>query len=127
MQIIFGRTDALREVIDKAIECDDELRRKKCMQYLRPPKRFPASEEMDNEETAMWIGWIHQETHALLEDLNEEVRLQNDIDDPFTRNIMYAMDSHHTSEISPNEHPQQLEEKLASPLSSGKANIPLPQ
>ena len=28
LQIIFGTTDALREVIDKAIECDDELRRK---------------------------------------------------------------------------------------------------
>ena len=31
LQIVFGRIDALREVIDKAIECDDELRRKKCM------------------------------------------------------------------------------------------------
>ena len=40
---------------------------------------------MDNEETATWIGWIHQETHALLEDLNEGVRLQNDMDDPFTK------------------------------------------
>ena len=25
LQIVFGRTNALREVIDKAIECDDEL------------------------------------------------------------------------------------------------------
>ena len=30
LQIIFGRSNALKEVIDKAIECDDELRRKKC-------------------------------------------------------------------------------------------------
>ena len=82
---------------------------------------------MDSEETATWIGWIHQETHALLEDLNEEVRLQNDMDDPFTKNIVYAMGSHHTSEILPNEHTQQPEDKLASPLSSRKANIPLPQ
>ena len=67
------------------------------MQCLRPPKRFPAPEEMDNEETATWISWIHQETHALLEDLNEEVRLQNDMDDPFTKNIVYATGSHHTS------------------------------
>ena len=52
LQIIFGRMNALREVIDKAIECDDELWRKKCMRYLKPPKRFPAPEEMDNEETA---------------------------------------------------------------------------
>ena len=127
LQIVFGRTNTLREVIDKAIECDDELQRKKCMRYLKPPKRFPAPEEMDNEETAAWIGWIHQETHALLEDLNEEVRLQNDVDDPFTKNIIYAMDTRHTSEISPKEYPQQLEDKLASPLSSSKTNTPLPQ
>ena len=25
LQIVFGRTNALREVIDKAIECNDEL------------------------------------------------------------------------------------------------------
>ena len=31
LQIVFGRTDALREGIDKAIECDDKLRRRKCM------------------------------------------------------------------------------------------------
>ena len=127
LQIVFGRTNALREVIDKAIECDDELRRKKCMRYLKPPKRFPAPEEMDKEETAAWISWIHQETHALLEDLNEEVRLQNDIDDPFTKNIIYTTDTHHTSKISPNEYPQQIEDKLASPLSSRKVNVPLPQ
>ena len=82
---------------------------------------------MNNEETATWIGWIHQETHALLEDLNKEVRLQNDIDDPFTKNIIYATGNQHISKISPNEHPQQLEDKLASPLLNGKANIPLPQ
>ena len=106
LQIVFGRIGALREVIDKAIECDDELRRKKCMQYLRPPKRFTAPEEMDNKETATWIGLIHQETHALLEDLNEEVRLQNNKDDPFTKNIVYAMGNHHNSKILPDEHTQ---------------------
>ena len=31
LQIVFGRTDALRERIDKAIECDEELLRRKCM------------------------------------------------------------------------------------------------
>ena len=97
------------------------------MRYLKPPKRFPTLEEMDNEETAAWISWVHQETHALLEDLNEEMRLQNDGDDPFTKNIVYATDTCHTSEILPNEYPQQLEDKLASPLSSNKASAPLPQ
>ena len=82
---------------------------------------------MDSEETAAWIIWIHQETRMLLEDLNEEMRLQNDGDDPFTKNIVYAMDTHHTSKISPKEYPQQLEDKLALPLSSNKAIAPLPQ
>ena len=127
LQIVFGRTDAVREVIDKAIECDDEMRRKKCMHYLRPPKRFPTPENMDSEETAMWIGWIHKETHALLEDLNKEIRLQNETDNPFTKNIVYATENHHTSEIPPDEHIQQHEEKFASPLSMKKTNIPLPQ
>ena len=82
------------------------------MQYLKLPKRFQTLEEMDNEETAAWISWVHQESHALLEDLNEEMRLQNDGDDPFTKNIVYATDNCHTSEISPNEYPQQLEDNL---------------
>ena len=43
LQIVFWKTNALREVIDKAIECDDELRRKKYMRYLKPPKIFPST------------------------------------------------------------------------------------
>ena len=127
LQIVFGKTNALREVIDKAIGCDDEIRRKKCMRYLKPPKRFPAPEEMDREETAGWISWIHQETRALLEDLNKEIRLQNERDDPFTKNVVYATDTQYTNEISPEEYPQQAEDKLASPLLSDQMIPPLPQ
>ena len=90
LQIVFGRVDAVRKAIDEVIEHDDEIRRKKCMRYLRPPKRFPIPENMQGEETATWINWIHMETHAMLEDLNEEIRLQNAADDPFTQHIMYA-------------------------------------
>ena len=39
LQIVFGRVDAVRKAVDEAIENDDEIRRKKCMQYLKPPKR----------------------------------------------------------------------------------------
>ena len=39
-------------------------------------------EDMGGEERATWINWIHLETQALLEDLNEEIRLQNEADDP---------------------------------------------
>ena len=45
---------------------------------------------MGNEETATWISWVHLETQALLEDLNEKIRLQNHRDDPFTKDIVYA-------------------------------------
>ena len=31
LQIVFGRVDAVRKAVDKAIEHDDEIRRKKCM------------------------------------------------------------------------------------------------
>ena len=144
LQIIFGRTDTVREAIDKAIEHDDTIRRKKCMHYLKPPKRFPVPEDMRNEETATWINWIHLETQALLEDLNEEIRLKNKADDPFTKDIVYAptnviqeprnvtisqefsMRSRFSNEILPHMH-EQHEEKLASPLPVDRANNPLPQ
>ena len=71
---MFGRVDTVRRAVDKAIENDNEIRRKNCMCYLRPAKRFPIPEDMESEETATWIDWIHMETHAMLEDLNEEIR-----------------------------------------------------
>ena len=85
LQVLFGRVDAVRKAVDEAIENDDEIRRRKCMRYLKPPKRFPIREDMESEETATWINWIHMETQALLEDLNEEIKLQNTADDPFTK------------------------------------------
>ena len=90
LQVVFGRVDAVRKAVDEAIENDDEIRRKKCMRYLKPPKRFPRPEDMESEETATWINWIHMETQALLEDPNEEIKLQNTADDPFTKHIIYA-------------------------------------
>ena len=90
LQVMFGRVDAVRKAVDEAIENDDEIRRKKCMRYLKPPKRFPRPEDMESKETATWINWIHIETQALLEDLNKEIKLQNIADDPFTKHIIYA-------------------------------------
>ena len=102
------------------------------MHYLKLPRRFPAPDDMDNEETATWINWIHLETQALIENLNEEIRLQNEADDPFTQNIVYALINstqetretfnnqelieikEPTGEIPPQE--QHREDKLASPL-----------
>ena len=145
LQIVFGRVNTVRKAVDKAIENDDEIRRKKCMRYLKPPKRFPVPEDMESEETATWINWIHMETQAMLEDLNEEIRLQNEADDPFSQHIVYAptksaqkpmefqsyrepVGKHRTnSEIPPDRHEQQLEEKLASPLPIENTSKPLPQ
>ena len=145
LQIVFGRVDAVRKVVDEAIEHDDEIRRKKCMRYLRPPKRFPIPEDIQNEEIATSTNWIHMETHAMLEDLNEEIKLQDAADDPFTQHIVYApinsiqnpiehQDIQEplgrdriNSEISSTEGEQQLEEKLASPLLTEVAGKPLPQ
>ena len=145
LQIVFGRVDTVRKAVDEAIEHDDEIRRKKCMHYLRPPKRFPIPEDMQGEETATWINWIHMETHAMLEDLNEEIKLQDAADDLFTQHIVYAPINsvqepieHQgiqeplgrdriNSEISLAEGEQQLEEKLASPLPTEVAGKPLPQ
>ena len=132
----------MRKAVDKAIEHDDEIRRKKCMRYLRPPKRFPIPEDMQGEETATWINWIHMETHAMLEDLNEEIKLQDTADDPFTQHIVYAPITEPiepqdiqeplgrdriNSEISLTEGEQHLEEILASPLPTEVADKPLPQ
>ena len=145
LQIVFGRVNAVRKAVDEAIEKNEKIRRKKCMRYLKPPKRFPAPEEMEREETATWINWIHMETQAMLEDLNEEIRLQNEVDDPFSQHIMYAptqsaqkprefQNSREpngkcsaNSKIPPGRHEQQLEEKLASPLPIEYMNKPLPQ
>ena len=145
LQIVFGRVDAVRKAVDEVIEHDDEIRRKKCMHYLRPPKRFPIPESMQDEETATWINWIHMVTHTMLEDLNEEIKLQDTADDPFTQHIVYApinsiqkpMEHQDiqeplekdriNSEISPAEGEQQLEEKLASPLPTDITGKPLPQ
>ena len=90
LQIVFGKANAVRKAVDKVIENDDEIRKKKCMRYLKPPKRFPVPEDFESEETAIWINWVHVETQALLEDLNEEIRLQNKADDPCTNHIVYT-------------------------------------
>ena len=145
LQVVFGRVDAVRKAVDEAIENDDEIRRKKCMRYLKPPKRFPIPEDMESEETATWINWIHMETQALLEDLNKEIKLQNTADDPFTKHIIYAptqstqkpREFHDnqepvrkqkaSSEIPPSRQERQIEEKLASPLLTENTSKPLPQ
>ena len=141
LQIVFSRADAVRKAVDKAIENHDEIRRKRCMHYLRPPKRFPVPEDMEGKEMATWINWIHLETQALLEDLNKEIRLQNKADNPFTKHIVYAPTNtvQETTEVQSSQEPirkqkakgeippDRHKEKLASPLPMENTSKPLPQ
>ena len=110
---------------------------------MKPPRRFPAPDDMENEETATWINWIHLETQALIEDLNEEIRLQNEADNPFTQNIVYALinptqearETFNNQELNETKQPigeilpheQHKEDKLASPLPEEKISNQLPQ
>ena len=55
LQIVFGKADAVRKAVDKTIENDNEIRRKKYMCYLKPPKRFLVPEDMEGEEMATWL------------------------------------------------------------------------
>ena len=59
-----------------------KLEERSALGYLKPPQRFLISKDRESEEMATWINWIHLETQALLEDLNEEIRLQNKADNP---------------------------------------------
>ena len=120
LQVVFGRVNAVRKAVDEVIENDDEIRRKKCMRYLKPPKRFPRPEDMESEETATWINWIHMETQALLEDLNEEIELQNTADDPFTKHIVYAptQSTQKPIEFQDNQQPVRKQKANSEILSS---------
>ena len=119
LQIIFGRTNAVREAVDKALEKDDEIRRRTNMRYLESPTRFPTPDTMHVYEPSRWITWIQDETQRLLEGLNEEIRLLNEIDDPFV-NTPEQQIPRNTGEIPPVE-------KLATPLVPEKVDNPLPQ
>ena len=119
LQIIFGRTNAVREAVDKALEKDDEIRRRTNMRYLESPTRFPTPDTMHVYEPSRWITWIQDETQRLLEGLNEEIRLLNEIDDPFV-NTPEQQIPRNKGEIPPVE-------KLATPLVPEKVDNPLPQ
>ena len=52
LQIVFGRTNATREAVDKTLEIDDSHRSKCNMIYLMAPKCFPIPDTMDRHEPA---------------------------------------------------------------------------
>ena len=89
------------------------------MRYLEAPTRFPTPDTMQAHELARWITWIQEETQSLIEKINEEIRLLNEEDDPFS-NTTEQQIQRNTGEIPPVE-------KLATPLVPEKVNNPLPQ
>ena len=119
LQIVFGRVNAVREAIDEALEKDNEIRRRVNLRYLETPNRFPTPDTIHSHEPTRWIAWVQEETQRLIEGVNEEIKLLNEEDDPFT-NITIPQKQGKTGEIPPVE-------KLATPLIPEKVNNPLPQ
>ena len=119
LQIVFGRVNAAREAIDGALEKDNEIRRRANLRYLEALTRFPTPDTMQAHEPARWITWIQEETQRLIEGINEEIRLLNEEDDPFSKTARQQI-HRKTGEIPPVE-------KLAMPLIPEKVNNPLPQ
>ena len=124
LQIVFGRTNAVREAIDDALEKDNSFRRKINMRYLETPNRFPTPDTMHNHEPVDWIAWMQQETQDLIEGINEEIKLLNEEDDPFSGNTRNTQAS---TQICRNTSEIPLVEKLVMPLIPVKVNNPLPQ
>ena len=93
------------------------------MRYLEVPKRFPTPDKIHNYEPVHWIAWVQEKTQ-LIEGINEEIRLLNEDDDPFsgkTSNTQTGiLINRQTGEILPGE-------KLATPLVPEKVDNPLPQ
>ena len=52
LQIVYGRTNAVREVIDQAIEADDSVRRRSALRYVEAPKK-------DSQPQTRWTGTNH--------------------------------------------------------------------
>ena len=94
------------------------------MRYLETPNRFPTPDTMHNYEPVDWIAWMQQETQKLIEGINEEIKILNEEDDPFSckpSNIQTSTQIRQkTGEIPPVD-------KLAMPLIPVKVNNPLPQ
>ena len=118
LQIVFGRVDAARRTIDDALEKDNEVRRRSNLRYLEAPTRFPTPDTMQAYEPTRWIAWMQEETQRLIEGINEEIRILNDKDDPFSKARQQIQ--RETGEILPVE-------RLATPLVPERVDNPLPQ
>ena len=53
------------------------------MRFLLLPARFPSPESMGQGDITVWTNWIHEETEAVMNQLEEELEAQGDPEDPF--------------------------------------------
>ena len=83
LNIIFGRTQAIKEKIDEALRMDDTYRRRRNMRALTAPTRFPDPTSMDRASDDEWLRWMRHEMYTLVEALDEEARARQDENDPF--------------------------------------------
>ena len=83
LNIIFGRTQAIKQKIDEALRLDDMYRRRRNMRTLLAPTRFPDPANMDRTSNDEWLRWMRHEMRELVDAIEEENRARQDEDDPF--------------------------------------------
>ena len=69
--------------IDKALQEDDALRRRREMRFLLLPTRFLSPETMGQCDITVWTNWVCEETDLLMNQLEEELEARGDPDEPF--------------------------------------------
>ena len=74
LQAVFGRVDAIRRRIDKALENNDMHRRRRKMSVLPLPRNFPEPQSMEQSPVPTWIRWIREESERIVSNLEEEIK-----------------------------------------------------
>ena len=83
LRAIFGCVDRIKNQIDMALQQDDAHRRRRDMQFLLLPTRFPSPKSMGQGDIMVWMKWICEENDAIMSQLEEELEARGDPDDPF--------------------------------------------
>ena len=83
LRAVFGHVDQVRDHIVGALQQDDAHCRKRDMQILILPTRFPRPESMGQGDVEVWTNWIREETDEIMKQLEEERDSRSDPDDPF--------------------------------------------
>ena len=78
LQIFYGRTDTLRRAIDEGLEEDSKMRRKRNMQYLEDPKRFPRKEDIDETSPQQWLTHMEEEEAKLYAEIDREIGVRDE-------------------------------------------------